>query len=92
VHDYIQELEDSGRLNDETSWDVKALAAHFIIAAADTTSSALTMIIRHMVCTPDALRKAHQEMDRVIGSNRLPTFEDRPNLPYLECIVQEVLR
>ena len=32
------------------------------------------------------------ELDAVVGPNRLPTFEDRDSLPYVECVVQEVLR
>lgn len=41
---------------------------------------------------PDAMRTAQQEIDRVIGSDRLPTTIDRPNLPYIEAVVKEVLR
>ena len=31
-------------------------------------------------------------MDKVIGSDRLPDLDDRPNLPYLDCVIKEVLR
>ena len=41
---------------------------------------------------PDVLKKAQHEMDTVGGSMRLPTFEDRASLPYLDCIMSEVLR
>lgn len=37
--------------------------------------------------------KAHEELDRVLGTPpRLPTFEDRPVLPYIEAIYREVMR
>lgn len=45
-----------------------------------------------MLQHPEVLKKAQQEMDTVVGSSRLPTFEDRPSLPYLECVMSEVLR
>ncbi len=41
---------------------------------------------------PEVQRKAQAEIDRVVGSSRLPDFEDRPALPYLEAIYREVMR
>ncbi len=40
----------------------------------------------------DVQRKAQEEIDRVIGSNRLPNHSDRPYLPYIEAIYREALR
>ncbi|KAK0727740.1 cytochrome P450 [Lasiosphaeria miniovina] len=37
-------------------------------------------------------RKAQEEIDRVVGGDRLPTFDDIPNLPYLNLILQETYR
>ncbi len=45
-----------------------------------------------MTVFPDVQRKAQEEIDRVIGANRLPTAQDRENLPYINAIVKEVLR
>lgn len=45
-----------------------------------------------MVLHPDVFAKAQEEMDRVIGRERLPTPEDRPNLPFVECILKETYR
>ena len=45
-----------------------------------------------MVLYPDVMRKAQHEIDVVVGSGRLPTFADTPNLPYVRAIVMEVLR
>ena len=41
---------------------------------------------------PDALVKATEELDRVIGRERLVTEGDIPNLPYTEAIVKETMR
>ena len=45
-----------------------------------------------MLINPDAQRKAHAEMDAVVGRERLPTAADRPALPYLEAVLTEMLR
>jgi hypothetical protein len=45
-----------------------------------------------MVLYPECQKKAQAEIDSVIGSSRLPTFEDRERLPYVECICRETLR
>ena len=45
-----------------------------------------------MAMYPDVQRKAQEELDRVVGTERLPTFEDRSELPYVNAIVKECLR
>lgn len=45
-----------------------------------------------MVLHPEVYRKAQEEIDRVVGPERLPDFEDREQLPYLECLLKEVYR
>lgn len=45
-----------------------------------------------MSISPEVQRKAQEEIDRVIGKDRLPTLADRPSLPYIDAIVKEVLR
>ena len=45
-----------------------------------------------MVLYPHVQRKAHQELDSVIGPTRLPEFYDIDNLPYIQAIVLETLR
>lgn len=45
-----------------------------------------------MVLHPDVYARAQAEMDRVVGSNRLPTLKDRDRLPYLSCVLKETYR
>lgn len=56
------------------------------------TVSAIYTFFLAMTLYPEAQRRAQAEIDSVIGVNRLPTFEDRPNLPYVEALFKEVLR
>lgn len=41
---------------------------------------------------PEVFRKARAEIDRVVGKDRLPVLADRPNLRYLDYIVEEATR
>ena len=45
-----------------------------------------------MALYPEVQKKAQMEIDRVVGMDRLPSFADRPNLPYVDAVVKEVLR
>jgi cytochrome P450 len=45
-----------------------------------------------MTVYPEVQRRAQAEIDRVIGSDRLPTLADQPSLPYVDALVKEVLR
>ena len=45
-----------------------------------------------MMHYPDVYRKAQEEIDRVIGRERLPDLTDRGSLPYLEALVMELYR
>lgn len=45
-----------------------------------------------MVNYPEVQQKAQEEIDRVVGQNRLPTFEDRDSLPYVFAVFKETLR
>ncbi|KAI0029079.1 cytochrome P450 [Vararia minispora EC-137] len=61
-------------------------------AAIDTTTSASMTFILCMVLNPHVQAKAHEELDRVIGRERMPSFYDRPNLPYIGAVYMEILR
>lgn len=45
-----------------------------------------------MTVFPEVQKKAQEEIDRVVGRDRLPNSSDRPNLPYIDATVKEVLR
>lgn len=62
------------------------------LAASETTAAAVMTFILAMLIHPGVQRKAQQELDSVVGSDRLPDFSDRPRLPYLSAIIKETLR
>ncbi|KAI0062717.1 cytochrome P450 [Artomyces pyxidatus] len=62
------------------------------LAGADSTVSAILTLFLALILHPDVMRKAQAELDAVTGGQRLPDYEDRARLPYVEAICKEVLR
>jgi len=73
-------------------YDIKAVASIILAAGAGTTTASLKSFILAMALYPEAQKKAQTEIDRVIGRNRLPNFEDQDSLVYVEALVREVMR
>ena len=45
-----------------------------------------------MALNRDKLKLAQEELDRVIGADRLPNIGDRPHLPYVDAVIKETMR
>lgn len=45
-----------------------------------------------MTLFPEAQARAQEEIDRVIGYDRLPTLADRDDLPYIAGVLRETVR
>lgn len=45
-----------------------------------------------MLLFPETQTKAQEEIDRVVGNERLPTFSDQEQLPYVNNLIREVMR
>lgn len=81
-----------GRLSSEDEHAIIWSAASLYGAAADTTVITLTAFTAAMILFPEVQQKAQDEIDSVVGAERLPTFADRESLPYLDALVMEASR
>ncbi|KAL5359284.1 cytochrome P450 [Aspergillus floccosus] len=72
--------------------DFSYIPASLFGAGSDTTASTLCSAMLAIVTTPIVLEMVQAELDSVIGYDRLPTFEDIRDLPYLRAFCKEVLR
>ncbi|KAF8842505.1 cytochrome P450 [Paxillus ammoniavirescens] len=70
----------------------KDVAASGFIAGAQTSTVALDSFCLAMLQNPDVQKRAQAEVDEVVGLDRLPNFDDRPRLPYVEAVLRETLR
>ena len=41
---------------------------------------------------PDIQSRARRELEAVLGTHRLPTFEDFGSVPYIDALIKEVIR
>ncbi|TFK37020.1 cytochrome P450 [Crucibulum laeve] len=67
-------------------------AGSLYAAGIDTTVSATRTFFLMMLHHPEIQAKAQEEVDRVVGSHRIPNMADIDSLPYLRCVFKEVLR
>ncbi|KAN0125502.1 cytochrome P450 [Russula decolorans] len=56
------------------------------------TVSSINSLFLALVLFPQVQKRAQAELDAVVGRDRLPTFDDRPHLPYIEAICKELMR
>ncbi|KAL9997313.1 putative oxidoreductase [Helianthus debilis subsp. tardiflorus] len=71
---------------------IRNLVLVLLSAGSDTTAGAMEWVMSVLLNHPQVLKKAQNEIDSVIGNNRLVDESDIPNLPYLRCIINETLR
>lgn len=80
--------EKQGLSESQAAW----ICGGLIEAGSETTSATLNNCIYLMLSNPAAIRAAQEEIDRVVGSQRTPTFADEPNLPLVRGIIKETMR
>ncbi len=80
-----------------TRSDLTDMILSFFIAGRDTTRATLTFLFKVLCQNPDIQKKLLEEINDVFGSgsrSSTPTFDElqRKSMPYLDGLVQEVLR
>ncbi|KAK2460241.1 hypothetical protein APHAL10511_007630 [Amanita phalloides] len=90
----VQHRLENGGLKIEDEDDIKTAMATAYIAACgpDTIKSALSVFFMAMALNPLVQKRAQTEIDSVVGTGRLPTFDDRPSLPFIDAVMRETLR
>ncbi|KAL0566671.1 hypothetical protein V5O48_015333 [Marasmius crinis-equi] len=85
---YLENRDKFGLTDREAAWCATSLYA----AGGETTSGQMAWLLQAMVLNPEIQKKAQEQIDRVVGRDRMPTFADIPNLPLISALVTESLR
>ncbi|KAI1792486.1 cytochrome P450 [Ganoderma leucocontextum] len=81
-----------GTVSSEDEEIIKNVGAVAFEAGTDTVLSTLLGMFSGVSLQPEVLRKAHAELDAVVGPHRLPDFGDRDSLVYVNAIIKESMR
>jgi cytochrome P450 len=84
-------------LTKDDNWELSTAEAIYVLGTlygggAGTTSNAMQSFIQAMCHYPEWQTKLQQEIDEVVGPDRLPTFSDRNRLPLVRAVAKEILR
>ncbi|VUC37774.1 unnamed protein product [Clonostachys rosea] len=63
-----------------------------IEAGSETTATTINNWVLCMLLFPDVFARAQEEVDRVVGIERIPQWEDENDLPYVRAMIKELLR
>lgn len=94
LRDLYHKREESNEVKsaEEDELAISQTGFSFFIAGVDTTQYTVHGLLLAMMLFPSVQEKAQAEIDRVVGPDRLPTFDDQLDMPYLRAVVLETLR
>ncbi|CAE6497824.1 unnamed protein product [Rhizoctonia solani] len=87
-----KEIRQMGSSEAEADEFCKNIASVLLTAGTETATLAMMWFVVAMALYPEVQERAQREIDEAVGSNRLPTMEDRVHLPYVERLLTEIVR
>ncbi|XP_045854548.1 cytochrome P450 2U1 isoform X1 [Meles meles] len=92
---YLLHVEEERKNNSNSSFNEDYLfyiIGDLFIAGTDTTTNSLLWCLLYMSLNPDVQEKVQEEIERVIGADRVPSLTDKARMPYTEATIMEVQR
>ena len=93
---YLNEMDTKPKTDDPCSYlqeeNMRAALYLMFLAGADIAPKTLEWCCLYMMEYPEIQKKVHEELDAVVGRNRLPQISDQVNLPYTRAVLLEVQR
>ena len=62
------------------------------VAGTNSSASVMEWTLAELIKNPHIFQRAREEIDSIVGKNRLVRESDIPNLPYIQAIVKETMR
>ena len=81
--------QEAGEISEDMTKD---LCMDLLIAGTDTSAQTVNWTLLLLANRPEIQAKVHEELDRVIGYDALPTVDDRTRLPYTFACLAESMR
>ncbi|XP_019162297.1 PREDICTED: isoleucine N-monooxygenase 1-like [Ipomoea nil] len=75
-----------------TSEEIKAQILELMIGIVDNPSNTTEWVLAEMLNKPDILQNATEELDNIVGRERLVQESDLPKLNYLNACIREAFR
>jgi cytochrome P450 len=75
-----------------SSTELSHLIGVLLEGGFETLTNTMDFFTMASVLHPESVGKAQEELDSVVGQNRLPSFDDTSSLPYVNAFIKEVLR
>ncbi|KAK7914535.1 hypothetical protein PG985_012238 [Apiospora marii] len=85
----LLQMKEAEKLDD---LDLSMMAAAFMIGGVETAASITQWFSALIPSYPEIQRRAQEELDTVVGRDRLPGIEDEKHLPYCRALIKEVER
>ncbi|PKI48678.1 hypothetical protein CRG98_030929 [Punica granatum] len=90
--DVLISLRDAGGLPLLTQEEITAQMWEIMIATIDNPANVVEWAMAEMINNPEILNKAAEELDRVVGKERLVQEKDIPHLNYIKACARETFR
>ncbi|XP_065856385.1 cytochrome P450 93A3-like [Euphorbia lathyris] len=75
-----------------TKENIKSFILDIFAAGTDTSAITTEWALSELINHPNIMNKAREEIDSIIGKERIVQESDIANLPYLQSVVKETLR
>ena len=72
--------------------DISYLLVNVILGASDSSTNFITWFILYMMLNQELQKKLQVEVDKTVGKDCIPGWEDVKNMPYLQATVCEIMR
>ncbi|CUA78508.1 O-methylsterigmatocystin oxidoreductase [Rhizoctonia solani] len=92
VQTLLEGIPESGMSVEDAEDYIKHIAGTMFPAGSETTVASFMIFVLAMTLYPEVQRKGQEEIDRVVGPDRLPAMTDQDSLPYINAIIQEIFR
>ncbi|XP_077212098.1 labd-13Z-ene-9,15,16-triol synthase, chloroplastic-like [Tasmannia lanceolata] len=90
--DLLQFLTQLTKRGELTVTNMKAMFLDVVIGGTDTTSTTVEWTMTEIIRHPEIMKKVQEEINEVVGLNKLVEESHLPKLNYLEAVIKEAQR